>query len=152
MFGKPPHSIPLYIPGTSSIDACDSVLTSRDEVLTLLRKKLVGSWVYVKLQTYRQVSLSGTKYHKLSKRYYGPDLVLTKGGPIAYKLEFPLHSRIHNVFHLSLLKLHVGLPPDVINQILLESVGNHHLVAPLFVLDFQNQVIDDIPMRFVLVQ
>lgn len=40
MYGKPPPSIPAYIPGTSSVDACDSILGSRDEILSLLRKKI----------------------------------------------------------------------------------------------------------------
>ncbi|MCI06617.1 transposon TF2-1 polyprotein, partial [Trifolium medium] len=40
MFGKSPPSVPAYINGSSSIDACDSVLTSREEILALLRKNL----------------------------------------------------------------------------------------------------------------
>jgi hypothetical protein len=35
-YGKPPPSIPAYVTGTSSIDACDAVLTSREEILALL--------------------------------------------------------------------------------------------------------------------
>ncbi|MCI79685.1 hypothetical protein A2U01_0100956, partial [Trifolium medium] len=31
MYGKPPPSIPAYITGTSPVDACDAVLTTRDE-------------------------------------------------------------------------------------------------------------------------
>ncbi|PNY04552.1 hypothetical protein L195_g000976 [Trifolium pratense] len=38
MFCKPAPSIPAYITGSSSIDACDAVLTSRDEILVLLPK------------------------------------------------------------------------------------------------------------------
>ncbi|KAI5389536.1 hypothetical protein KIW84_074990 [Lathyrus oleraceus] len=161
------------IGGSSSIDAYDSVLQSRDEILHLLRKNLskaqlqmtrnankhrrevqfaVGSWVYVKLQPYQQVSLSGNKYHKLSKRYYGPYLVLAKVGPVAYKLELPSHSRIHNVFHSSLLKLHEGVPPTVIDQIPHDSINNHPVVTPLAVLEFQTRLIEGIPTRFALVQ
>lgn len=40
----------------------------------------VGSWVYVKLQPYRKTSLSDSKYHKLSKRYYGPYEITAKIG------------------------------------------------------------------------
>lgn len=173
MFGKLPPSIPSYIAGSSSIDACDFVLQSRDEILHLLRKNLskaqlqmtrnankhrrevqfaVGSWVYVKLQPYRQVSLSGNKYHKLSKRYYGPYLVLAKVGLVAYKLELPSHSRIHNVFHSSLLNLHEGVPPTVIDQIPHDSINNHPVVTPLVVLEFQTRLIEGISMRFALVQ
>ncbi|MCH79873.1 retrotransposon protein [Trifolium medium] len=112
MFGKVVPSIPAYITGTSSIDACDAVLTSRDEILALLRKKLAKA----QLQSYRQVSISGVKYHKLAKRYYGPYLIMAKIGVVAYKLALPPHSKIHNVFHCSLLKLHEGPPPSNIDQ------------------------------------
>lgn len=88
MFGKQASSIPSYITGSSTVDACDAVLTSREEILALLRKNLekaqrqmkatadkhrrevefpIGYWAYVKLQPYRQTSMSGHKYHKLSK-------------------------------------------------------------------------------------
>ncbi|MCH97395.1 transposon TF2-1 polyprotein, partial [Trifolium medium] len=107
IYGKPPPAIPGYIQGTSQVDACDAILSSRDEILTLLRKNLtkaqqamkvqadkhrrdtpfaVGSWVYVKLQPYRQVSLYGARYNKLSKRFYGPYEVTSRIGPVAYKL------------------------------------------------------------------
>lgn len=50
-----------------------------------------------------------------------------------HKLELLIRSRIHNVFHFSLLKPHLGLPPDVIDQIPHEFVGNNTLVTPLVV-------------------
>jgi hypothetical protein len=36
--------------------------------------------VHVKLHPYRQTSLAGSKYHELSKRYYGPYLILERIG------------------------------------------------------------------------
>ncbi|MCI87191.1 retrotransposable element Tf2 155 kDa protein type 3, partial [Trifolium medium] len=36
VYGKPHPQIADYIAGTSLIDACDKVLTTRDEILTLL--------------------------------------------------------------------------------------------------------------------
>ncbi|MCH80967.1 Ty3/gypsy retrotransposon protein, partial [Trifolium medium] len=173
MYGKPPPSIPDYISGTSTIDACDAVLTSRDEILALLRKKLakaqlqmkanadkhrrdvdfpIGGWVYLKLQPYRQTSISGSKYHKLTKRYYGPYLIIAKVGNVAYKLALPPHSKIHNVIHCSNLKLHEGPPPSIIDQIPPDSFENHPLVTPLAILAFQSQLIDGKPTRFALVQ
>jgi hypothetical protein len=173
IYGKPPPSVPSYISGSSPIDACDAVLSSRDEILQLLRKNLtkaqaqmkqaadkhrrevdfaIGSWVYVKLQPYRQTSLTGEKYHKLSKRYYGPYLILAKVGAVAYKLALPPQSRIHNVFHCSLLKPHVGPPPTNIDQLPPDSVDNHPLVTPLAVLGFQSQLVDGVLTRFALVQ
>ncbi|KAL6514231.1 hypothetical protein OROHE_019218 [Orobanche hederae] len=110
----------------------------------------VDSWVYVKLQPYRQTSLSGTKYHKLSKQYYGLYLVMARVGPVAYKLELPPHSKIHNVFHTSLLKLHEGSPPNSIDQLPAYSVDNHPIIAPVATIRFQTQLIDGIHTRFAL--
>jgi hypothetical protein len=173
MFGKPAPSIPAYISGSSSVDACDAVLSSRVEILALLRKKLtkaqlqmkaaadkhrrdvsfeVGGWVYLKLQPYRQISVSGVKYHKLAKRYYGPYLIVAKIGSVAYKLSLPPSSKIHNVFHCSLLKPHEGPPPPVIDQLPPDSVENHPLITPLAIVAFQTQIIDGKPVRSALVQ
>jgi hypothetical protein len=108
-----PPSIPSYIAGSSPIDACDDVLRTMEEILALLRKNLtkaqtqmkldadkhrrevdfpLGAWAYVKLQPYRQISVTGQKYHKLSKRFYGPYLIVAKIGVVAYKLALPAQS------------------------------------------------------------
>jgi hypothetical protein len=173
MYGKPPPSLPSYITGSSAIDACDAVLTTREEILQLLRKNLtkaqarmkadadkhrrdvdfvMGSWVYVKLQPYRQTSLSGEKYHKLAKRFYGPYLIVAKVGAVAYKLALPPQSRIHNVFHCSLLKPHTGPPPTMIDQLPPDSIDNHPVVTPLAVLAFQSQMLNGVLTKFALVQ
>ncbi|WVY93545.1 hypothetical protein V8G54_032633 [Vigna mungo] len=173
VYGKPPPSIPTYIEGTSSNAGCDSVLTSREEIFALLKanllkaqirmKKLadskrrdlkfeVGSWVYLKLQPYRQVSVSGHKYHKLAKRFYGPFKVLKRIRPVAYKIALPPQSKIHNVFHCSMLKHHEGPVPSSIDNLPLESVENNPLVTPLAVLDFKTVPVDGVLTRFALVQ
>ena len=71
---------------------------------------------------------------------------------MAYKLELPIHSRTHNFFHCSFLKLHVGLPPPIIDYIPHESTDNHPLVIPLVVLEVYMQIMDEIPTRFALVE
>ena len=50
-------------------------------------------------------------YAKLARRYYGPFQILAKINEIAYRLKLPSHWKIHNAFHVSLLKVYKGTPP-----------------------------------------
>ena len=68
----------------------------------------VGDWVYLRLQPYKQQSIAHKASHKLSPRFYGPFQVLQRIGVATYKLQLPLESRIHPVFHVSCLKKQLG--------------------------------------------
>ena len=50
------------------------------------RTFLVGDWVFLKLQPYRQLNVAIRKSLKLSTKYYGPFQVMEKVGAAAYKL------------------------------------------------------------------
>ncbi|KAJ4759850.1 polyprotein [Rhynchospora pubera] len=94
----------------------------------------VGDWVYLKIQPYRQTSISTSGYNKLSSKYFGPYEILEKIGLVAYKLNLPTTSQIHPVVHVSLLKKHIGrkyTPSSVLPE--LNAEGNLH-IAPIKVL------------------
>ena len=65
----------------------------------------------VKLQPYRQHSVRGKKNQKLSARYFGPNKVAAKIGNVSYRLELPVTSKVHPIFHVSLLKKVSGQHP-----------------------------------------
>ncbi|PKA64278.1 hypothetical protein AXF42_Ash009498 [Apostasia shenzhenica] len=95
----------------------------------------VADWVYVKLKPYQQDSVAHSVSHKLSPRYFGPFQVIEKIGSVAYKFKLPEGSKIHAVFHISMLKKHVGNHPV---EVSFPSMLNDHgqvVLKPIAILD-----------------
>jgi Chromo (CHRromatin Organisation MOdifier) domain len=129
LYGYPPPQLPLGHPPKSSVEAVDSLLRTRHRQLTQLRANLtiaqdrmkkfvdthrtersfaIGDWVYIKLQPYRQLTVSKRHNHKLGPRYYGPYEIEDRIGTVAYRLRLLVGSTIHSVLHVSQLKKHIG--------------------------------------------
>ena len=70
------------------------------------RECQVGEHVYIKLKP-KKNSLRLGKYSKLAPSYCGPFEILAKVGLVAYQLALPPNIKVHNVFHVSILKIYV---------------------------------------------
>nr|KYP61836.1 hypothetical protein KK1_016348 [Cajanus cajan] len=84
----------------------------------------IGDWVYLKLKPYRLRSLARKRSEKLSPRFYGPYQITKLIGAVAFQLALPLESKIHPVFHVSLLKkaLSPSATPQPLPPMLLEEL------------------------------
>ncbi|KAH9733915.1 hypothetical protein KPL71_017190 [Citrus sinensis] len=155
LYGRTPPTIPFYHVGSSPVNEVDQALLTRDDLLRQLKHNLAmatnrmkqvadkrrrdvefqnGDLVFLKLQPYKQSSVFKRAHKKLACIYFGPYKIVRKIGPVAYKLQLPESSRIHPVFHVSLLKKAIG---DFSSSTDLPSVDDEGLIVlePLAILD-----------------
>ena len=66
----------------------------------------MGDHVYLRIKPKKSTLYSGG-CGKLAPRYCGPFEVLERVGPLDYKFALPSHIKVHNVFHVSLLKNYI---------------------------------------------
>ena len=70
------------------------------------REFQVGEHVYIKVNP-KKCSLRLGKYSKLAPGYCRRFEILAKVGSVAYQLALPPNIKVHNVFHVSILKIYV---------------------------------------------
>eukprot|EP00253_Pinus_taeda_P006607 PITA_06607 len=95
----------------------------------------VGEHVYIRIRA-RKSTLQWNACAKLAPRFCGPFQILARVGPVAYQLALPSHIRVHNGFHVSVLKKYVYDPRHIISwqDIQVEPEGEF-LVKPVNILD-----------------
>ena len=73
-----------------------------------------NQWVLLKFEKARLRKQAGKagKAVKLANRHYGPFQIIEKINEVYFRLALPAHWKIHNAFHVSLLKPYVGEPPQ----------------------------------------
>ncbi|MCO5596549.1 hypothetical protein L7F22_050614 [Adiantum nelumboides] len=73
-----------------------------------------GDWVLLRFEKARLRKQKGEEkfYPKLRMRYYGPFQISEVINDVSYRLSLPASWKIHNTFHVSLLRQFVGELPD----------------------------------------
>jgi hypothetical protein len=71
----------------------------------------VGDWALLPLRQRPVASLPQSRTGKLKPRIYGPYRVVELINEVAVRLALPPQARMHNMFHVGLLKKFLGTPP-----------------------------------------
>ena len=104
------------------------VATYRHKSYTDMKRKdiryKVGEKVFLKVSPWKKVMRFGKK-GKLSPRFIGPYEVTEKVGPMAYRLALPPDlEKIHNVFHVSMLRRYHSDQSHVVSTETIELRSN----------------------------
>ncbi|KAF7812512.1 Retrotransposable element Tf2 [Senna tora] len=149
LYGKNPSPLAAYTGKSCSVQTIDEWLQLREALQATFKSNLqraldkmkrladlkrkeksfeVGQWVWVKFHPYRQTSVAKRLHFKLARRFYGHFQIKGRVGVVAYRLELPSHSKVHPVFHVSLLKEYKGDPPTT--QVELPEIAEPYTSYP----------------------
>ena len=110
--------VQLNIDKTQLIKSCLKAAQDRQKSYANLKRKdieyVVREKVFLKISLWKGVVHFG-KHGKLSPRYVGPYEVIEKLGPIVYRQALPPKlSKIHDVFHVSMLRRYKSDPSHIL--------------------------------------
>jgi hypothetical protein len=135
VYGRQPPAPLKYETGTSRVAVVDVQLRDRDEFLQQIRERLllsqdamkaqsdskrralefaIGDWVWLRLHHRSAAGITPVKSSKLSPHFYGPYKVIEGIGNVPYRLQLPSKAKIHDVFHVALLKKFEGTPSEAV--------------------------------------
>ena len=133
VYGRDPPTIRSYEPGDTRVAAVAKTMAERAAFLEDVKYRLeqaqatqkrvydkshrrvayaVGDWVLLRLRQRPVASLAVAVKGKLQPKYFGPYRVRELINEVAVRLELPPRAKIHDVFHVSLLKKWIGPAPD----------------------------------------
>nr|GEU33567.1 reverse transcriptase [Tanacetum cinerariifolium] len=173
LYGRPPPSIPHYTLGSSQVASIDTTLMEHQRLVSLLKVTLqrtcqrmseqankhrmakefqVGDMVYLRLRVYRQTSVAKRDVQKLSKRCFGPFKITERIGKVSYRLELPSGTRIHPIFHVSLLRPSYGSPNPSNLPLPITYIDDIPILEPETILDQHNIEKNGITILQVLIK
>ena len=113
----------------------------------------MGEKVFLRVSPWKGVMRFGNK-GKLSPRYIGPYEILEIVGPLSYRLALPPElAKIHNVFHVSMLRRYRSDPSHVLRDSEIEVYDNlTYVEEPVTIVDYKVKKLrkHDIPMVKVI--
>ena len=112
----------------------------------------MGDRVFLKVSPWKGVLKFGRR-GKLRPRYIGPYEIIARVGPVAYRLDLPPElSKVHNVFHVSMLRKYIPNPSHVFRDQPVQLKENMtYEETPVQIVDRKEQVLRSKVIPFVKV-